>query len=65
MYKLSKKIANSTSFRWGIPLRKYVTSGITQETLKTLYDKGCEFVAKSDKPNKTKSNAQSKAKSDE
>jgi hypothetical protein len=65
MYKLNKKIANSKSFRWGIPLTKYITLGITQKTLKSLYDKGCEFVSKDEKPTKTKSNAKSKAKSDE
>ena len=61
-YKLKKQIANAKSFRWGLPLRKYVTLGITQSTLKKLYDKGCEWVVEvNDKPKKVKTN-ESKAK---
>ena len=61
-YKLIKDIAGSKSFRWGLPLRKYETRGITQQTLKMLYDKGCELVMEvNDKPKKVKTN-ESKAK---
>ena len=61
-YKLKKAIAGSKSFRWGLPLRKYETRGITQQTLKKLYDKGCELVVEvNDKPKKVKTN-ESKAK---
>lgn len=61
-YKLTKKVSGSKSFRWGLPLKKYVTLGITQMTLKKLYDKGCEFVVEvKEKPKKVKTN-ESKAK---
>ena len=61
-YKLIKNIANAKSFRWGLPLRKYVTLGITQATLKKLHNKGCEFVVEvKEKPKKVKTN-ESKAK---
>jgi len=55
-YKLIKVIANSTSFRWGTPLRKYHSNTIDQKTLKALYNKGCEFVIEDNKPKKSKKN---------
>jgi hypothetical protein len=64
-YKLNKKVAGSKSFRWGLPLRKFVTSGITQKTLKNLYDRGCEFVSEVNaKPKKVKTNESKAKKSD-
>jgi len=63
-YKLTKNIANSKSFRWGVPVKKYVTLGITQKTLKSLWDKGCEFVAEDKTTIKTKSNGK-KAKAND
>tara|TARA_R100001163_G_scaffold63242_1_gene54851 strand:- start:667 stop:879 length:213 start_codon:yes stop_codon:yes gene_type:complete len=64
-YKLIKNIAKSKSFRWGLPIVKYNTLDITQETLKKLYDKGCELVVETnEKPKKVKTNESKAKKSD-
>jgi hypothetical protein len=64
-YKLIKAIANSKSFRWGTPLRKYDPNTIDQKTLKALYNKGCEFVTEDSKPKKSKKNGESKENNNE